>query len=393
MFKVLPKANIEFTAFPQSQEEMEKTFNPQDLANEMMLRIDNKMNDLDETLLLLEAKHPNKDIIELVSQFIALLMDPRIGENDLRSGMYAKYASESDFKSAFQEVRTRYPDNTPPMLLSKETFRVASIKDLAVVLTSLPWFDKHYETFADKLVEAYNFLVYMEDKFLYIIKIRNRQTKEQKEYYQELEQSGNIDALNEYLDFLNSDLNHHLYVVFDMKQDEFESLDAHLDITHFPLIDKPLNWKEDSIGGYYSDIRKKPTKQRGSSVEPQNVLDSLNHLQSQEFRLTPLMSPQDYRNYVNDKLGDKDYDNEQEAEEQNMKILNNTTSSFEYVTGIMSGYSFFFEWQFDFRGRAYSTGYNINLQGDKYKKGMLRPMPSNFPQEDYTIDISTIKGI
>jgi len=55
-------------------------------------------------------------------------------------------------------------------------------------------------------------------------------------------------------------------------------------------------------------------------------------------------------------------------------IVRNTTKSADLVFKTMQDREFYLEWKFDFRGRIYSTGYDINLQGDKFRKGIITPV-------------------
>ena len=47
------------------------------------------------------------------------------------------------------------------------------------------------------------------------------------------------------------------------------------------------------------------------------------------------------------------------------------TEQFGQIVSRLVGQAFRFEWLFDKRGRSYSTGYDINLQGNEFKKALL----------------------
>jgi len=151
----------------------------------------------------------------------------------------------------------------------------------------------------------------------------------------------------------------------------------------FPLIEKPKNWNVGESGGYYTGISK-VTLNRGEGLQPQECLDVLNKLQSQEYSLIN-ESKQELQDYIYTKQLQTFQD------DKASEITKHTTMSTQEVFNTMKNRKFYFQWKYDFRGRMYSTGYDINLQGDKYRKGIVNPTMQNF--EGYEITEDTTKWI
>jgi hypothetical protein len=157
----------------------------------------------------------------------------------------------------------------------------------------------------------------------------------------------------------------HCEVGFNL--DTLEALAPELEFFKIPLIDVPNDWGEYQPGGYHLN-NSKPTLNRGSDFEPQETLNVLNILQHNKFRITSDAQLEPLQDYVIDKLMKKyDY---HFAE----NITRMTTKSAEIVFNTMKDRDFYFEWKYDFRGRIYSVGYDINLQGDKFRKGIVTPV-------------------
>ncbi len=149
--------------------------------------------------------------------------------------------------------------------------------------------------------------------------------------------------------------------------DELSAVAPELEFFKFPLIEQPTDWSEHASGGYHLN-NTKPTLNRGSDFEPQETLDVLNILQHQGFRTTSEAQLESLQDYMVEKLMLK-YDFHF-AE----SISRATTKSADLVFKTMQDKDFYLEWKFDFRGRIYSTGYDINLQGDKFRKGIITPV-------------------
>ncbi len=140
-----------------------------------------------------------------------------------------------------------------------------------------------------------------------------------------------------------------------------------------PLIEEPNDWTQYQNGGYHS-AESKCTLNLGASEQPQECLDILNILQHNKFRINSGSNIEDYFQYKMNKAMKAEGAIEINIQGQ----VINTLTSFEQTVEIMTNKEFYFEWKFDFRGRAYNTAYNIALQGDKYQKGMVIPSSTNF---------------
>jgi len=149
---------------------------------------------------------------------------------------------------------------------------------------------------------------------------------------------------------------------------------AELTMFKFPLIEQPIDWEEGYSGGYHLSTSKS-TLNRGEAKQPQNCLDILNTLQHQKFCLTDNVSAKHLQDYIYTKLLKK-YN-----EDLATDITKYTTITADLVFNTMKQKEFMFEWRFDFRGRLYSTGYDINLQSDKYRKGVIKPCIENFKEK------------
>ena len=148
---------------------------------------------------------------------------------------------------------------------------------------------------------------------------------------------------------------------------------AELEMVKFPLIDNPKDWKANESGGYHTN-EGKSTLNRGSAKQPQNCLDVLNTLQQNRFELVG-ENIQDLQDYIYTKQLIK------YGKFTAGNITKNITVTADEVFQTMKKYEFMFQWNFDFRGRLYSRGYDINLQSDKYRKGIIVPCISNFKEK------------
>lgn len=157
------------------------------------------------------------------------------------------------------------------------------------------------------------------------------------------------------------------YARVDITFKEEVALMAQYNRFRLPMIETPDDWTEQERGGYKLN-KSKVTTNRGDGDQPQNVLDILNKLQHQSYKLSSWVNAENERKFLNDKFAEKSA-SFIEAEGKANALTLTTKETYE----ALSGREFYFEWKFDFRGRMYSTGYDINLQADKYKKGALQP--------------------
>ena len=134
-----------------------------------------------------------------------------------------------------------------------------------------------------------------------------------------------------------------------------------------PMIEQPNDWDLNSSGGYKTSS-KKCTLNKGARDQPKEVLDVLNTLQSNKFIMAEHTNINAHYNYILDKMN-KSY-SENQARELSLNLVSTTKEVYETMINI----PFYFEWRYDFRGRLYSTGYDLNLQSDKYHKGAIVPL-------------------
>jgi len=157
----------------------------------------------------------------------------------------------------------------------------------------------------------------------------------------------------------------HCKIGFEL--DATSAIAPELEFFKIPLLETPQDWTTHSSGGYHLN-ETKPTLNLGEGEQPQEVLDVLNVLQHNKYTLTEDAHLEPLQDYIVDKLMKKyDY---HFAE----SIQRNITKSADIVFNTMRNRTFYFEWKLDFRGRLYSTGYDINLQGDKFRKGIVTPV-------------------
>ena len=162
------------------------------------------------------------------------------------------------------------------------------------------------------------------------------------------------------------------YVRSEITFDEDTNLMARYNRFRLPMIEKPDDWTETKRGGYYLNKRKVTTN-RGEGKQPKLVLDALNKLQSNGWKHKQNIDEE--HSYLVAKF---EADNFKRAGEKNSWIAADKADAMcltaEETYDAIGDRTIYFEWRFDHRGRAYSTGYDINLQGDKFKKGALRPV-------------------
>ena len=142
----------------------------------------------------------------------------------------------------------------------------------------------------------------------------------------------------------------------------------------YPFIEQPLAWlniDNKSVGGYHcEELREKVTTNKGSAIQPQNVLDVLNTLQSNCYTLRDIDIQEEY-DYAYASMKKKAITDLQKKDlDRNVDIrLMTCFETYSFV----SDKDFYFQWRFDFRGRMYSSGYDVNLQSDKFKKACIKP--------------------
>lgn len=144
------------------------------------------------------------------------------------------------------------------------------------------------------------------------------------------------------------------------------SLLAHYERFRLPLIEEPHQWSKGKRGGYHLNKQSCITN-KGNENQENNVLEILNKLQSNKF--THKANVKAEKQFIIDKFI-KDGNSEVMA----LRKSENMVLTLDETYNAIGDSEIYFEWKFDSRGRMYSTGYDINLQGNKAKKGALRPV-------------------
>lgn len=143
----------------------------------------------------------------------------------------------------------------------------------------------------------------------------------------------------------------------------------------YPFIEKPLEWHNDedgkSIGGYHlEELRENVTTNRGSNKQPQQCLDVLNILQSNVFNIRDIDVQEEY-DYAYSQM-EKKANTKEQIKDLPKNVDTRMLTAYETYTFVCDK-DFYLQWRFDFRGRMYSSGYDVNLQSDKFKKGSIKP--------------------
>ncbi len=401
-------------SYESSQYEIEEAFSNSALRDELKANSELFANEYAEFFEYLSSNHSYANLDDLCYQVLASLVDPMLGENDLADGIYRDSVTPANFMKQLNVlhetiIKPRSEAGLHSPVLTPATLRVVMFQDLARYIATLKWMHENLESYHDRLDLATEILVALENVFLYTFSVPSRlevvvHTDSKLNLFFEFNgtktilQQNEIDAI--YIDDVGIQklmiFRNVLYVVFDFKIDSNVSMHTNLDITHMPLIEVPKDWSEYETGGYHTEVRSKPTKNRGIELLLDSALDALNILQHNKFQFNHFVSIEGYKAYLKAKL-DAEYDHLDlvTASYKVRNIIRNTTSTFSYIirdSSITRKDGFYFEFQYDFRGRVYSTGYNANLQSDSYHKAMLSPHPDMFQDERYTSKISNTKG-
>lgn len=128
-----------------------------------------------------------------------------------------------------------------------------------------------------------------------------------------------------------------------------------------PMLCHPRKWRSNTNGGYLEGS--------GSVIlgamnhhEQQQDLDSINKIQNIAWELNHHM--------VEKIETPNNYLDTDEKVEQFEIFKMDSRSVYEALMG--AGNEFYFVWKYDKRGRMYSQGYHVNLQGTEYKKAILQ---------------------
>jgi len=131
-----------------------------------------------------------------------------------------------------------------------------------------------------------------------------------------------------------------------------------------PMVYKPDDWENNHNGGW---LTKKTHVIHGCSKEDTQYvpLDVLNIMQKYRWIL-------DFTVLQLDETPNKELDNPDKV-----KQFNQLKRASQEAYKILGSRPFHFVWRYDFRGRMYSQGYQVNLQSTKYKKALLS-LPESF---------------
>lgn len=170
----------------------------------------------------------------------------------------------------------------------------------------------------------------------------------------------------------------HTYIELGLTVGNQDEIALRRGLTRFrlPMIEQPMDWVQgsDIKGGYY-DNSSKLTSNKGSQQQPQECLDVLNKLQRNAYMLNDYSLAIEH-NSIMDKLVESNWKYDRLSKEQLHAQNLNTANTIMQTTAEsyknMENKKFYFVWFFDFRGRMYSRGYDINLQATKIKKAMLK---------------------
>lgn len=127
-----------------------------------------------------------------------------------------------------------------------------------------------------------------------------------------------------------------------------------------PMSSTPKPWKSNVGGGYLTRTESCILGKLNHHNEKQ-ALDVLNILQE-----IPLELDLEALSYEEEST--KPLDTEEKKKNFNHMV---EESDYVYEETLNRGNEFYFKWNFDMRGRMYSAGYHINIQGTPYKRSII----------------------
>nr|DAP91115.1 MAG TPA: DNA directed RNA polymerase [Caudoviricetes sp.] len=131
-----------------------------------------------------------------------------------------------------------------------------------------------------------------------------------------------------------------------------------------PMVSRPNAWTTKSNGGYDLTHNYAILGDRYNKHDNPINLHVLNLLQDVSYRLDSTITKED------DVLDIDSID--PKSREQAQANFNQALQENRYVYTEMGNKPFHFVFQYDKRGRIYSKGYHINIQGNSYRKAMLK---------------------
>jgi len=132
-----------------------------------------------------------------------------------------------------------------------------------------------------------------------------------------------------------------------------------------PMLCEPLPWKDNDNGGFLLS-NSSCVLGSGNDVEQHQALDVLNKLQSIKWTLNETM-------LLEEELPSKPLDMNNPSDIRKAKQHSDRCIQSQFIYDLMlkENNEFYFIWKYDKRGRIYSQGYDINLQGSEYKKSII----------------------
>lgn len=139
----------------------------------------------------------------------------------------------------------------------------------------------------------------------------------------------------------------------------------HLTMFMPPMLCEPIPWTDNTQGGHLT-FNSHCVLGTGNDIGQHQSLDVLNRLQAIAWTLneTMLQEPE-----LPSKVYDMtNKDDARKAQQHNDRCIH---SQMVYDLMLKEDNQFYFIWKYDKRGRMYSQGYDINLQGSSYKKATI----------------------
>jgi len=127
-----------------------------------------------------------------------------------------------------------------------------------------------------------------------------------------------------------------------------------------PMVCKPIPWKSNYEGGHLTGSGNVVLGSINHTPRKQN-LNTINTLQKIAWSINT-----DVLEFVEESKKILD------SSEKKANFLRLVETSEEVYSELLDqGNKFYFVWKYDFRGRSYSQGYHVNLQGNSYRKALI----------------------
>ena len=132
-----------------------------------------------------------------------------------------------------------------------------------------------------------------------------------------------------------------------------------------PMLVEPLAWADNISGGTIIH-NSSCILGNGNNHSEKQSLDVLNILQAIPWKFTSMLDQQE-PSAKSQQIGESDSDYRRKVIQHNGR-----SAQSKYIYDLFSNQDqFYFVWKFCKRGRQYSQGYDINLQGSEYKKSII----------------------